>query len=149
VSQSRTLWEEGREPGRQVVALGLALALTAVAVDLLLLGRITLLFDICFVLLCVALALAVRPEDFFTVGVLPPMLMVVVFALLGATRPAVIADPGDGVVQAVVAGLAHHSGALVAGYLLCLAALAVRHHVLTQAASNRSGSPAPTRTTSG
>lgn len=149
MSQRRTLWEEGHEPGRQVVALGLALALTAVVVDQWLVGHVGVLFDICFVLLCIATALAVRPADFFTVGVLPPMLMVVVFALLGATRPDVIADPEDGVVQSVVSGLSHHAGALVTGYLLCLAILAVRQKVLSQAASKRSGSPAPTRTISG
>ncbi|CAI9409824.1 DUF6542 domain-containing protein [Nocardioides sp. T2.26MG-1] len=149
VSQHRTLWEEGHEPGRQVVALGLALALSAVVLDQSLAGSVGVLFDVCFVLLCIATALAVRPADFFTVGVLPPMLMVVVFALLGATRPALIADPGDGVVQAVVSGLSHHAGALVTGYLICLAILAVRQRVLSQAASKRSGSPAPTRTTSG
>jgi Domain of unknown function (DUF6542) len=155
--RSRTLWEEGHEPGRQVVALGLAVALTVTVVDLLLFDRVSLFFDICFVLLCVGLALAVRPADFFTVGVLPPMLMVVVFTLLGVTRPDVIADPEDGVIQAVVAGLAHHSGALVTGYVLALVTLAIRHHVLSQAtdpargqaASKRLGSPAPTRTTSG
>jgi hypothetical protein len=111
VSQSRTLWEEGHEPGRQVVALGLAVALTVVVLDLLLFDRVSLLFDICFALLCIGLALAVRASDFFTVGVLPPLLMVVVFAILGVARPDVIADPGDGVIQAVVAGLSHHSGA--------------------------------------
>jgi hypothetical protein len=150
VSQRRTLWEEGHEPGRQVVALGLALALTAVVVDQALTGSVGLLFDLCFVLICVGTALAVRPSDFFTVGVLPPLLMVVVFVLLGAARPAVIADPGDGVIQAVVSGLSHHSGALVVGYALCLMTLAVRHRVLSgQAASKRDGSPAPTRTISG
>jgi hypothetical protein len=111
------------------------------------------LFDVCYVLICVAMALAVRPHDFFTVGVLPPLLLVAVFALLGATRPDVIADPGDGVIQAVVSGLGHHAGALVTGYVLCLTILAVRHRVLgrigAQAASKRVGSPAPTRTTSG
>ena len=132
MSQSRTLWEEGREPGRQVVALGLALALTVAVLDLLLIGRVSPLFDICFVLLSFGLALAVRPADFFTVGVLPPMLMVVVFALLGATKPEAIADKRDGVVQAVVSGLSHHAGALVAGYVLCLGCLAVRHRVLAR-----------------
>lgn len=160
MSQSRTLWEEGREPGRQVVVLGLALALTVAVLDLLLFGRVSVLFDVGFVLLCVGLALAVRPADFFTVGVLPPLLMVVVFALLGSTRAEVIADRGDGVAQAVVSGLSHHAGALVAGYVLCLAVIALRHRVLSQhrsgrrpapgqAASKRVGSPAPTRSTSG
>jgi len=149
VSQ-RTLWEEGHESGRQVVVLGVALALTITAVDLVVFGRLTVLFDVCFVLSCVALALLVRPSDFFTVGVLPPLLMVGVFVLIGLTRPDVIADPSDGVVQAVVSGLANHAGALITGYLLSLAVLAVRHRVFSrQAASNRLGSPAPTRTTSG
>jgi hypothetical protein len=129
VEDARTLWEEGREPGREVVALGVALALTAVVVDLLLVGRVSLFFDLCFVALSLGLALAVRPTDFFVVGVLPPLIMVGVFVLLGLTRPAVIAHPEDGVVQAVVSGLSHHSGALVVGYLLCLACLAQRQRV--------------------
>ncbi len=125
----RTLWEEGREPGRQVVALGLALALTAVVIDQGLFGKVGLFFDLCFVLICVATALAVRPRDFFTVGVLPPLLMATVFTMIGLTRPELIADEGDGVIQAVVSGLGHHAGALVTGYVLCLAILAVRHRV--------------------
>ncbi len=129
MSQTRTLWEEGREPGRQVVALGLAVALTAVVVDLGLVGRVSLFFDLCFVALCVALALSVRPTDFFTVGVLPPMLMLAVFTLLGLTRPGMIANADDGVVQAVVSGLSHHSGALLVGYALCLVCLGVRQRV--------------------
>ena len=151
MSQSRTLWEEGHEPGRRVVLLGVAVTLTVVVLDLLLAERLGIFFDLCFVLLCIGLALLVRPSDFFTVGVLPPLLMVGVFVLLGVTRPEVIADSGDGVIQAVVSGLSHHSGALVVGYLLCLGTLAMRHRVLSQrqAASKRAGSPAPTRTTSG
>jgi hypothetical protein len=125
-TQARTLWEEGHEPGRQVVALGLAVALTTTVADLAIMGRVSILFDLCFVALCVALALKVRPTDFFTVGVLPPLLMVAVFVLLGLTRPGVIADEHDGVVQAVVSGLSHHSAALVVGYALCLACLAIR-----------------------
>jgi uncharacterized protein DUF6542 len=153
VSHTRTLWEEGREPGRQVVALGAALALTAVVIDVALVGRVSLFFDLCFVTVSVALALAVRPSDFFTVGVLPPLIMLGVFTLLGLSRPGVIADPGDGVVQAVVSGLSHHSGALVTGYLLCLGCLAMRRRIAPRQpvpqAANRSGSPAPRRSTWG
>ena len=122
----RTLWDDGREPGREVVALGVAVALTAVALDLLLVGHVSILFDLCFVALCVAVALRVRPSDFFTVGVLPPLIMLGVFTLVGLTRPAMIAHRGDGVVQAVLSGLSHHSLALLVGYGLCLACLAVR-----------------------
>jgi hypothetical protein len=153
VSQ-RTLWEEGHESGRQVVVLGVALALTFTALDLLVFGRLTVLFDIGFVLMCVAVALLVRPSDFFTVGVLPPLLMVGAFVLIGVAQPDLVADAGDGAIQAVVSGLSHHAGALIVGYALCLGVLAVRHRVLGQRererqASNRLGSPAPTRTTSG
>ena len=122
----RTLWEEGHESGRQVVVLGVALALTSTALDLLLFGQLTVLFDIGFVLMCVAVALLVRPSDFFTVGVLPPLIMVVGFAILAVDRPGAIASPRDGLVQAVVSGLAHHSVALVCGYALCLVTLLAR-----------------------
>jgi hypothetical protein len=129
VSQ-RTLWEEGHETGRQVAVLGVAVTLTVAVLDLLAFGELTVLFDVCFVLLALALALLVRPSDFFTVGVMPPLLMMGVFTFLGVIRPAAIADPGDGVVQAVVSGLGHHAGALVLGYGLSLAVLAVRHRVI-------------------
>ncbi|MBC2960389.1 hypothetical protein H7344_08795 [Nocardioides deserti] len=131
VEQARTLWEEGREPAFQVVALGLAVTLTAVVLDVWLFGDVGWLFDLAFVALCVALSLRVRPSDFFAVGVLPPLLMLVVFAMLGSTRPASIAEPHDGAVQALVSGLSTHSAALVTGYLLCLACLFVRQRVLT------------------
>lgn len=131
MSHPRTLWEEGREPGRQVVALGVALALTAVVVDQLVADGVGVLFDVTFVLACAAMALAVRPSDFFTVGVFPPLLMTAVFVLVGATTPDAIADRGDGVIQAVVSGLSHHAAGLVTGYALCLGLLAIRHRVLT------------------
>ena len=150
----RTLWEEGREPGRQVVVLGVAAALSALSLDLVLGGDVGLFFDLCFVALCLALALAVRPSDFFTVGVLPPLLMVGVMLLLEVARPDVLGHPRDGAVQSLVTGLADHSGALVAGYLLTLLTLAVRQRFVRtndrgRQATNRVGSPAPTRSTSG
>ncbi|GAA5145173.1 hypothetical protein GCM10023340_14040 [Nocardioides marinquilinus] len=126
---TRTLWEEGREPGREMVALGVALALTAAALDLMLTARVGALFDVGFVLLCLALALAVRPRDFFTVGVLPPLLMLATFLLLAMSRAEAIARSGDSVVQAVVSGLSHHSLALGLGYAGALGVLFVRQRV--------------------
>ncbi|WP_244931863.1 DUF6542 domain-containing protein [Nocardioides sp. W7] len=128
----KTLWEQGHEPGRQMVTLGIAAALTVVALDLLLTGRVSVLFDIAFVALSTALALLVRPRDFFTVGVLPPLVMVVVFTLLAATRPGAVAHPDDSVVQALISGLSSHSLALVLGYALCLVCLALRQRALDQ-----------------
>jgi hypothetical protein len=109
-----------------VVALGVALALTVVALDVGVGGRVGLFFDLAFVGVCLAAALLVRPEDFFTVGVLPPLIMLIVFVLLAASQPVAIAQRDDGLVQAVVTGLSHHAVALGVGYAACLACLAVR-----------------------
>ena len=126
MSHTRVVWDEGREPGRAVVALGVAVALTVIVVNVAMVGRVSMFFDLWFVLLCLGLALLVRPSDFFTVGVLPPLIMVVGFAILAIDRPGAIASPRDGLVQAVVSGLAHHSVALVCGYALCLVTLLAR-----------------------
>ncbi|WP_134739676.1 DUF6542 domain-containing protein [Nocardioides sp. 503] len=140
MSHAPTLWDEGRQPGREVVALGVAATLTAVVLDLLVGTGIGLFFDLCFVALCVALALSVRPADFFSVGVLPPLLMVGVFVLLGISRRDVLGHPEDGTVQAVITGLSEHSVALVVGYLLCLAVLFIRQRRLSPADETRSTS---------
>ncbi len=130
----KTLWEEGSQPGRLVRAVAVtALVLTAV-LDVLLFEKLSLLFDLAFVALCVGAALAVRPRDFFVVGVLPPLMMLGAVLLLGLFWRDSVAERGDGLVQAVVSGLAHHAGALVTGYVLTLAILALR-----QRASRNSG----------
>lgn len=147
VTPALTWWESGREPGREVAVLGIAVTLSAVAVDVVLSGRLSLFFDLCFVSLCFFLALRVRPRDFFTVGVLPPLMMLGVFWLLAATERTSIARAEDGVTQAVVSGLTHHSGALAAGYAVCLGCLAYRVRLLNRAeaghSSKRVASPAP------
>lgn len=136
-----------------MIALGAAVTMTAAVLDLLVGDDLGLFFDLCFVALCPALALLVRPTDLFAVGVLPPLLMLGVLLLLDLTRPAVLGDPQDGVVQSVVTALSQHSGALMAGYAACLAVLALRHRIARRRrhryAANRPGSPAPTRTTTG
>lgn len=127
--ETRTLWEEGREPGREMASLGVALALTAAAVDLVLTGGVGVLFDLAFIALCGGLALAVRLPDSFTVGVLPPLLMLSTFLLLAMSRAEAIADSHDGLFQAVVSGLGQHSIALGTGYAVALAVLALRQRV--------------------
>lgn len=132
MARARTLWEEGTEPGRQVVVLGVAVSLTAAVIDLAVAEGLSLFFDLVFVVLCVALALAVRPQDFFTIGVLPPLLMLGVFWVLGLLTPGSVADSSDSTFQALLTGLAHHSTALMVGYALSLAVLAQRQRVRTQ-----------------
>jgi len=109
-----------------MVALGLALTLTVVALDVGIGGQVGLFFDLAFVVVCVIVALLVRPEDFFTVGVLPPLIMMTVFVLVGISDRVAIARYDDGLVQAVITGLSHHAVALGAGYAACLICLAVR-----------------------
>jgi hypothetical protein len=122
----RTPWQAGHEPSRQVVSLGVALTLTAVSVDMLLSGRLTLFFDLCFVALCLGLAALVRRRDFYVVALLPPALMTLVFTFIALVARDVVADPRDSVFQAVVSGVATHGVALFAGYALCLGWLAWR-----------------------
>jgi hypothetical protein len=126
VTRARTIWEEGHEPGRRVVVLCVALALTAAALDLMVTGRLGVLFDVLFALICLAVALLVHPRDFFVVGVLPPLVMTGLFLLLALTRVEAIARSDDSVVQAVVTGLGRHSIALFVGYALTLGCLAMR-----------------------
>lgn len=141
MSTTRTLWEEGRRPGRLVANASVALALVVVVLDLVITGGINLLFDAGFVALCIGAALWVRPRDFFTIGVLPPLLMagtVLGLALFARDR---IAEPSDGLVQALVSGLAHHAGALIAGYVATLVVLAIRRAVLEKRRQQRISVP--------
>lgn len=140
-----TLWEEGRWSGTRVTRFAVFASAVLVGVDLAVTGSLTLIFDIGFVLLCLAMALAVRPSDFFRVGVLPPLLLLGVCSVLSVVAPTTIATEQDSIVQALISGLAHHSGALLVGYALCLAVLAIRARVH----SKREASPAPYRVISG
>ena len=122
----RTLWEQGTRPGRQVATLASAATLVVVLGHLLLTRQLSIVFDVAFVIFCVAAALAVRPREFFVVGVLPPMLMLAAMVTVALVARGAIAEAGDGLIQAVVSGLAHDAGALVVGYGLTLVILALR-----------------------
>jgi hypothetical protein len=123
------------------------------ALDLVVNGRLTIIFDIGFVLVCIAAALLVHPRDFFHVGVLPPLLLLGLIALVSIVHSGWVSAAGDGFVQAVVSGLAHRATGLLAAYLLALGVLAIRQRVATRRRragySKRAVSPAPTRATTG
>lgn len=120
VSRSDPFWDPGSESGRQVVALGVAATLTAVGIDIALAGRLTQFFDLSFVALCLVLAALVRRRDFFSVALLPPLLMIGVFTFVALVARDALADPRDSLVQAVVSGVATHGVGLFVGYVLCL-----------------------------
>ena len=128
MTQADAFWEVGREPGRQVVSLGVAVTLTAVSIDVLLVGRLTLFFDLCFIVLCLGLAALVRRRDFFLVALLPPVLMTAVFGFVALVARDAVAEPADSALQAIVSGVATHGIALFLGYALCLGWLAWRLH---------------------
>ena len=148
VVSAPTVWEEGRWSGGRVTRFSVFVSALLVAADLAATGRLERIFDSGFVVLCVGMALAIRPEEFFRVGVLPPMLLLGISVVLGLGHRSAIAAPDDGFVQSVISGLAHHSGPLLAGYALALAVLGIRVRVARRHA-NRSGSPAPRRVISG
>lgn len=120
------LFWNGDAAGSEVVALSSALVLTAATIEITMVGHLRLFFDLCFVVVCLVAAVRVRPRDFFTVGVLPPLLMFGTMVIVAINGPKVIATAHDGVVQAVITGLAHHSLGLFAGYAVCLATLMAR-----------------------
>ena len=153
-----TLWEEGRWPGTRVIRFSMFACVLFAAIDVAATGHLERFFDAGFIVLCIAMALVVRPSDFFGVGVLPPLLLGSVSVLVGIVDRGVIAPPGDSLIQSVISGLAHHSGPLMAGYVLALTVLGIRTRVLRRRArddraredySNRAVSPAPYRVISG
>ncbi|TWG99816.1 hypothetical protein L615_002400000620 [Nocardioides sp. J9] len=126
-----TLWDAGTRPAGGALRLASALIMSAAVVDLVLSDGLGLFHDLVFATVCVGLALLVRPRDFFSVGVFPPLAMLAVVLLLAIAEPGAVADERDGVVQATVSGLSSHGIALALGYGACLALLAVRRQYLT------------------
>lgn len=131
MTRARTLWEAGDEPAQAVALLGVALAFTALVVDLLIAPGVGAIYDVAFVALCVLLALRVRRDDFTLIVVLPPALMLVTF-----WAHALTADSGTA--QELIRSLSEHVGALALGYALFLVLLLVRHEFL-----RRRSNPAP------
>ncbi|MGI8702338.1 MAG: DUF6542 domain-containing protein [Nocardioidaceae bacterium] len=112
--------------GRITVVLSSVAAAGCAAADLgLTHGRLTFFFDLCFVVLCLVAAMAVRSSDLFTVGVLPPLLFAAVIAVVAVTAPAAF-EPATGVAEVFLTGLATHAFGLVAGYTVALLTVAAR-----------------------
>jgi hypothetical protein len=147
--------------GGRVTRLAVTTCVLLVAADLLVTGHLGWIFDLGFVAMCIGAALAVHPRGFFRVGVMPPFLLLGISLFLAVADRRAVALANDTFVQAVVSGLAHHSGALFAGVVNTLVVLAIRHRVthLRRDRAARQGSPyaypnletspPPTRVTSG
>ena len=112
--------------GRGVVAVSAASAASCAGLDLVLTdGRLTFFFDLCFVVICLVAAMAVRRSDLFTAGVLPPLLFAAMIAVLSVVAPhAFHSAPGAN--KVFLTGLADHAPGLVLGYTAALTAVGAR-----------------------
>jgi hypothetical protein len=88
-------------------------------------GRISFFFDLCFVVICLTLTMAVRRNALFTAGVLPPLVYAAVFVGVAIAAPDAVASSG-GVDRVFLTGLADHAAGLVGGYAVALLAVAAR-----------------------
>lgn len=102
----------------------------AATLQLLLTEQLGVFFGICFVLASLTAALTVRSDGFFTVGVLPPLLLVGALTVIATIQPSAIDAPGladdAGLLQRVIAGIVSQAGPLVIGHGLAIGVLAVR-----------------------
>jgi len=108
-----------------IVSTALAAGSCAVLDLLLTAGRMTFFFDLCFVVICLVATMAVRREDLFTAGVLPPLLFAAVIAAVAIGVPHAF-ESAPGVNKVFLSGLASHATGLVGGYGVALFAVAAR-----------------------
>jgi hypothetical protein len=115
---------------RAVVILTAAAMAGAASLQLALTDHLGLFFGVCFVLASLTAALLVRSDGFFTVGVLPPLLLIAVLIGVAAVAPTAIAAPGladdAGLLQRVIAGVVSQAAALVLGHAAAIGILGMR-----------------------
>lgn len=117
-------------PGRGLTLVILLVTGGVASLNFVLTGGLSFFFDICFVVIGLVCAMAVRRYDIFTAGVLPPLAFAAVFATVAVAAPQTLAAEA-GFSTAFMTGLAEHAEALVAGYGLAL--LTVGGRVLSTA----------------
>ncbi len=151
-----TLWEEGQWSARRVTGSSALGCLLLAAANLAATSQLDLIFDVGFVLLCVAGALLVHPRFFFRVAVMPPLLLVGVAVLLTFTIRSLVVGSGAGAIESVMSLLVTHSAALFIGYAGALGVLLIRNRVIRshparsypdEDYSNLAVAPPPTRVT--
>ncbi|MGN6783259.1 MAG: DUF6542 domain-containing protein [Marmoricola sp.] len=129
-----TVWEEGRWSGDRVTRLAVLACLLLLATDLLLGSGLGPLFGTGFVLVCIGAALAVRPGDFYRIGVLPPPLLLSTAAVGAAVARDEVAPPGDSYLQAVIGVVGAFAGPLLLGYLAAGGVVVLRYRILERRA---------------
>ncbi len=112
-------------PARGVIAATLVATAAVAALDVALVSQLTFFFGVCFVVVCLVAAMAVRRHDLFTAAVLPPLAFAVVIAAVAVLTPEAIL-PTESLSKVFMTGLAAHAGGLVAGYGVALLTVAAR-----------------------
>jgi len=102
-------------PGRGVVLVTGLVTASVVGLDFALTGGLSIFFDLCFVVVCLVAAMAVRRHDIFTTGVLPPLVYAAAVGAVALLAPTAIIDSA-GLSETFMTGLAGHAATLVAGY---------------------------------
>jgi hypothetical protein len=111
---------------QQVVAGAIVMTAAVVAFDVALTARLSMFFDLCFVLVGLWAALVVRRQGLYAVGVLPPLLLGAVVAFLAVTMPSTLTASHLAFVSTWLTGLAHHGVALGATHIVVLAIVGLR-----------------------
>lgn len=106
-------------PGRGIIVLSLAATSVCAALDFTLTGGLSMFFDLCFIVICLVGAMAVRRKDLFTTGVMSPLVFAAVIGAIAVIAPHAFSDVG-GFAKVFPTGLAQHAAALVSGYGIAL-----------------------------
>ncbi len=115
---------------RQAIVFACATMAAITTLDIIVDGRIGLLFSVGFVLIAVTTPLSVDVRSLFAPGVLPPLLMIAAILFLtlfnSSALPAegLAADAGS--FERLLAGVIDQATALVIGHLLALGVIALR-----------------------
>jgi hypothetical protein len=105
-------------PSRGVILVMGAATAACGTLDFLLTGGIGYFFDLCFVVICLATAMAAGPRALFTVGVAPPLVFAVLIGWVTVTAPHTIAS--GSMTTVFLTGLAAHAPALVTAYAVAI-----------------------------
>ncbi|MDQ3480053.1 MAG: hypothetical protein M3423_01765 [Actinomycetota bacterium] len=112
-------------PGRGVVLISALATVSCAGLNVALTGRLTIFFDLCFVVVALTSAMSALRRDLFTVGVLPPLLFAAVVGAIALTAPETFVATGA-ISKAFLTGLAAHAVGLVAAYGVALAVVICR-----------------------
>jgi hypothetical protein len=118
-------------PASQLTARGIVVvtvlgSVVIAMVDAILNGHVGLMFDICFVLVCITSALAVEPRDGFTAAVMPPIVFGATMAVLSPFVADRLSPAATSTSQGFLGGLAAHASWLVTAYVVTLLVTAAR-----------------------